>query len=206
MIIEHNIIEQTGPITWAIDTIRSFRFTDNIVNCFLSSGGYQGIYGPGFARGGNGPIARYFPGITDANQLFHRNVLIGGTVSDYSNYVTSSTNHFPASRDQWTGDDNIGANLDEIKDSMVFVPQCITVSVSPPAVVAGGDVRVLGSRVEIQPFDSDLPRKVEVIDLRGIVVYSFTIPSGEMATFDLLTLPRGVYVVRVDTRSALVVR
>ncbi len=97
VIIDHNTIFQTGAITWVYDTTYNLVFTNNMVNCFLSAGGYQGIYGPGFAQGGNGPMGAFFPDITDANQHFNRNVLIGGNSAKYSNYATISKNYFPAS-------------------------------------------------------------------------------------------------------------
>ncbi len=60
IIIDHNTCLQTGAITWIYDTIYSFKLTNNIFNCTLSKGAYQGIYGPGFARGGNKVMAAYF--------------------------------------------------------------------------------------------------------------------------------------------------
>lgn len=98
VLIEHNTVFQSGAITWAYDTTLNIAFRNNIFNCFLSDGGYQGIYGPGFGQGGNGPMGRYFPGITDQNQGFHKNVLIGGADFRYSNYNTLSTNYFPANQ------------------------------------------------------------------------------------------------------------
>lgn len=204
--IDHNTIEHTGPITWAIDTIRSFRFTNNLVNCFRSSGGYQGMYGPGFARGGNGPMARYFPGITDANQRFHNNVLIGGPAADYSNYTTISNNTFPASRDAWSGDPTIGANLAEIADSMVYIPRCVTVRVSPPTTTRNSGLHQRGSVIEIDPLPNGHSATIQIIDVRGVVLHSFIVPAGEHGVYDLSTLPRGVYVVRVVGGEWLVVR
>lgn len=96
VIIDHNTVFQSGPITWAFDTVQNIAFTNNIFNCFISSGGYQGIYGPGFAQGGNGPMGAFFPGIKDASQMFHKNILIGGNATKYSNYNTLSQNYFPA--------------------------------------------------------------------------------------------------------------
>lgn len=95
VVVEHNTVFQTGPITWAYDTTLSIAITDNIFNCFLSAGGYQGVYGPGFSQGGNGPMGAFFPGITDANRKFDKNVLIGGNAARYSNYATASQNFFP---------------------------------------------------------------------------------------------------------------
>ena len=97
VIIDHNTVFQTGAITWAGDTVSNFVFTNNMMNCKLSAGKYQGMYGPGFARGGNAPMAKYFPEITDANQRFNRNVFIGGDSVNYSNYTSLSKNYFPPS-------------------------------------------------------------------------------------------------------------
>ncbi|MCC6462065.1 MAG: hypothetical protein IT260_16440 [Saprospiraceae bacterium] len=96
VLIDHNTVLQSGPLTWAYDTVQRIALTNNLVHCFLSDGGYQGLYGPGFAQGGNGPMGAYFPGITDANRLFHKNVLIGGNPARYSNYNGLSQNYFPA--------------------------------------------------------------------------------------------------------------
>ncbi len=94
--LEHNTVLQSGAITWAYDTTHQIAFRNNLFHCFVSDGGYQGIYGPGFAQGGNGPMARFFPDISDANQQFHKNVLISGPDFRYSNYNTLSQNYFPA--------------------------------------------------------------------------------------------------------------
>lgn len=96
VIVDHNTVFESGAITWVYDTVNNFVFTNNMANCFLSSGGYQGIYGPGFAQGGNGPMAFYFPDLTDGNKHFNKNVLIGGNSSKYTNYATLSQNYFPA--------------------------------------------------------------------------------------------------------------
>jgi len=93
--IDHNTVLQTGPITWSTGITQNMAITNNIFHCFLSAGGYQGIHGPGHAHGGNGPLGAFFPGITDANQLFHQNVLIGSPDFRYSNYTTLSDNYFP---------------------------------------------------------------------------------------------------------------
>lgn len=94
--IDHNTVLQSGPITWAYDTTRNIFITNNIFHCFVSDGGYQGLYGPGFGQGGNGPMGAYFPDITDANRRFHKNVLIGGNAVRYNQYNTLSQNFFPA--------------------------------------------------------------------------------------------------------------
>ncbi|MEO6190929.1 MAG: T9SS type A sorting domain-containing protein, partial [Saprospiraceae bacterium] len=95
VIIDHNTVFQSGAITWAYDTTLNISITNNIFNCFLSAGGYQGIYGPGFAQGGNGPMGNFFPNIKDLNKKFNKNVLIGGPINKYTNYNTISNNYFP---------------------------------------------------------------------------------------------------------------
>ena len=94
VMIDHNTIFQSGPITWAYDVTDGFIFTDNISNSYVSAGGYQGIYGPGQSQGNN-TIAIYFPDVSDANQHFNKNVMIGGNASKYTNYNTLSQNYFP---------------------------------------------------------------------------------------------------------------
>lgn len=98
VMIDHNTIFQSGPITWAYDVTDGFIYTDNISNSYVSAGGYQGIYGPGQSQGNN-TMAHYFPDVSDANQHFHKNVLIGGNASKYTNYSTISQNYFPADVD-----------------------------------------------------------------------------------------------------------
>jgi hypothetical protein len=94
VMIDHNTIFQSGPITWAYDVTDGFIYTDNISNSYISAGGYQGIYGPGQSQGNN-TIAHYFPDVSDANRHFHKNILIGGNASKYTNYTTISQNYFP---------------------------------------------------------------------------------------------------------------
>ena len=91
--VDHNTVFQTGPVTWAYDVTHGFVFTNNIVNGHESLGGYQGIYGPGESQGNN-TFEHYFPDVTDANQHFHKNVLIGGAPTFYSNFEGSSINYF----------------------------------------------------------------------------------------------------------------
>ncbi len=92
--VDHNTILQTGPITWAYDITDGFFFTNNIVHSFVSPGGYQGIYGPGESQGNN-TFDHYFPDVTDENQHFHKNVLIGGNPAFYTNFNVTSENYFP---------------------------------------------------------------------------------------------------------------
>ena len=95
VVVDHNTVFQSGPITWAYKVMNGFVFTNNLCSSAVSAGGYQGIYGPGVAQG-NATLAHYFPDITDANQRFHKNVLIGGNSAKYTNYNTLSQNYFPA--------------------------------------------------------------------------------------------------------------
>ena len=92
--IDHNSIFQSGAITWAYKKMSGFRFTNNLVNSLISSGGYQGIYGPGVKQG-DATFAMYFPDVTDANKQFHKNVLISGDASKYANFKSMSQNYFP---------------------------------------------------------------------------------------------------------------
>jgi hypothetical protein len=93
LVIDHNTIFQTGPITWATKVMNGFVFTNNISLSKVSSGGYQGIYGPGYQQGNN-TISHYFPDITDANQRINKNCFIGGDASKYTNYNSLSKNYF----------------------------------------------------------------------------------------------------------------
>lgn len=94
VVVDHNTIFQTGSITWAGMPMSGFVFTNNITNSKASKAGYQGIYGPGYQQG-NKTIEHYFADVTDANQHIHKNVMIGGDASKYTNYNTISKNYFP---------------------------------------------------------------------------------------------------------------
>lgn len=94
VIIDHNTIFHTGSITWAYKKMNGLVYTNNLSNSFISAGGYQGIYGPGFSQG-NATIANYFADITDANKRFHKNVLIKGDSGKYTNFSGVSKNYFP---------------------------------------------------------------------------------------------------------------
>ena len=95
VIVDHNTVFQTGAITWAYKVMNGFVYTNNMSNSYISAGGYQGIYGPGYTQG-NSVMAYYFPDITDVNKRFNKNVLIGGNATKYTNYNTASMNYFPA--------------------------------------------------------------------------------------------------------------
>ncbi len=93
--INHNMVFQTGAISWLYDTCTSIKITNNIFNCALSKGGYQGIYGPGFARGGSKVMERYLPNIKDNLYNFHSNVFISGDSLNYLPLTILSKNFFP---------------------------------------------------------------------------------------------------------------
>lgn len=94
--INHNMVFQTGAISWLYDTCTSIKITNNIFNCTLSKGGYQGIYGPGFARGGSKVMERYLPNIKDNLYNFHSNVFISGDSLNYLPLTILSKNYFPS--------------------------------------------------------------------------------------------------------------
>jgi len=95
IIINHNTVFQTGAISWLYDTCTSIKITNNIFNCTLSKGGYQGIYGPGFARGGSKVIERYLPNVKDNLYNFNSNVFISGDSLNYLPLTMLSKNYFP---------------------------------------------------------------------------------------------------------------
>lgn len=94
VIIRHNTIVQSGPVTWVTKPVKGFIFTDNIVQSFKTKAGYQGIYGPGYSQGNN-TIAHYFPDITDESKRIDRNVFIGGDSLRYTTVGKISKNYFP---------------------------------------------------------------------------------------------------------------
>jgi hypothetical protein len=97
LIIDHNTIFQTGPITWAGKVMNGFVFTNNITNSMVSAAGYQGIYGPSYQQG-NKTIEHYFPDLKDASRRINKNVMIGGDASKYTLFNTISKNYFPATQ------------------------------------------------------------------------------------------------------------
>jgi len=109
--VDHNTILQSGPITWAYDITDRFLYTHNISHSYVSAGGYQGIYGPGYSQGNNS-IAHYFPDVTDANKHIHQDILIGGDINKYTNYNTNSHNYFPAGVNDVGFTDYANGNLD----------------------------------------------------------------------------------------------
>ncbi len=100
VILNHNTVFQSGAITWLHDTCSSFKLTNNIFNCYLSKGSYQGIYGPGLAKGGTKVINRYLPHLTDEALNFNLNVFISGDSLNYPNFNTKSRNYFPLNPNQ----------------------------------------------------------------------------------------------------------
>lgn len=125
VVVRNNTIFQTGPITWAISPMVGFHFIGNRVNCLRSAGGYQGIYGPGKSEG-NVSLLHFFPDITDANQHFHNNALIGGVAARYSNYATVSRNLFPQNANGIPTD--IGADQLQIELAFQFKDSCEIIS------------------------------------------------------------------------------
>ncbi|MBK8556744.1 MAG: right-handed parallel beta-helix repeat-containing protein [Lewinellaceae bacterium] len=225
--IEHNTVFQTGPITWAYDTVEDIRFTNNIFNCFLSAGNYQGIYGPGFAQGGNGPMGAYFPGIPDAGQGFHKNVLIGGNASKYSNYSTASQNFFPSNPTEvqfadfangspdfqgfalspgspfWlaaTDGTDIGADMADLAAALVAVPQC---NPSSNVFSSGEKMRFNAYPNPVQEqlslvFPERLVNAVVILsDLYGRQARSWANQQGNSLNLQIDDLPSGMYVCAV---------
>lgn len=227
VLIDHNTVFQSGPITWAYDTTNNITITNNLVNCFLSDGGYQGIYGPGFAQGGNGPMGAFFPGITDANRRFHKNVLIGGNSLKYSNYNTQSQNYFPASaanvnfvafanggidyhnyalssasiyKNTATNGRDIGVDFAQLDTALVSKAICKTTVATQEA---SYDISL---RIQPNPFH-DYAVLISSIDLNGAVltfdnllgqeVKRFTDLNGRTANLATGDLPAGLYVATV---------
>jgi len=227
VLIDHNTVFQSGPITWAYDTVNSIAFTNNIFHCFLSDGGYQGIYGPGFAQGGNGPMGAFFPGITDANKRFHKNVLIGGNSLRYSNYNTVSQNYFPANpsnvnfvayanggnnyhnyalsnasayKNAATNGRDIGVDFAQLDTALVSKAFCKTT-------VSTGEVsHEMGLRIQPNPFHTHvmLVSSVELKDavlvlhnLLGQEVKRLPYLNGQTVDLSLGGLPIGMYVATV---------
>lgn len=223
VLIDHNTVLQSGAITWAYDTTLNIALTNNIFHCFLSEGGYQGIYGPGFAQGGNGPMAAYFPGITDANQGFHQNVLIGGNPSKYSNYSSSSQNHFPATAadvqflDYGSGPtdyhqyaltgtspyhlsatdgSDIGVDMAALDAAMLASPQCATM-VSAHALPPLSRIRIAPNPAHGHAeIHSSLPltdAELVLFNTLGMEAGRFANLHGQDTAVHLAGLPAGLY-------------
>ncbi|MEP7195868.1 MAG: T9SS type A sorting domain-containing protein [Saprospiraceae bacterium] len=91
--IDHNTLFQSGAITWAYKIMKSFSFTNNLCLSMPQQAGYQGIYGPGYARG-NATIMHYFPDLLDQDKKFNKNILIGDDSLKYNAYKVFSVNYF----------------------------------------------------------------------------------------------------------------
>lgn len=221
--IDHNTVFQSGPVTWAYGSTANIAFTNNIFNCFVSDGGYQGLYGPGFAQGGNGPMGAYFPGVTDAGQGLHKNVLIGGNAAQYSNYSTLSQNYFPATAaavgfvDVANGAadyhlyalantsafKNAAADGSDIGVDMVRLDSALMAGMPCPATVATRILPGMGHiRIQPNPFRGycilvssvDLKDAVLTIcDLSGQEVWRIAHISGKETVLSMGGLPAGVY-------------
>ncbi len=222
VIIDHNTVFQTGAITWAYDTVNSISISNNIFNCFVSAGGYQGVYGPGFAQGGNGPMGKYFPGISDAGKQFHKNVMIGGNAIKYNNYSTLSQNYFPVltsevgfinfangkndfhdyelsagSNYKNAGSDgtSIGVNFVDLDAAFTFSLPCKTTNTS-------SYVDMKHHKILPNPFYDEffLQTQTDLIDADfmmfnqfGIQVYFEKKLNGKKFSFNMNDLPSGFY-------------
>ena len=118
VIVDHNTIFQTGPITWVTKKMEGFTFTNNITNSRANSVGYQGIYGPGYQQG-NKTIEYYFNDITDESRRMDKNVFIGGDGSKYTNFLTISKNYFPPD-EKYVGFTNFLNGKINIKDYVLL--------------------------------------------------------------------------------------
>lgn len=223
LVIDHNTVFQTGAITWVYDTVQAASITNNVFNCFLSAGGYQGIYGPGFAQGGNGPMGAFLPGITDANQHFHKNVLIGGNAAKYSNYNTSSQNYFPAAaanvgfvnfaggaadyhgyaltnnslyKTAATNGAAIGVDFSLLDTALLNRAMCAT-TVSAPVLAWENQVQLWPNPAHDRvTLNSKIPFENatwQLFDARGRMVGQQSGLSGQVLQMQLRTLPAGLY-------------
>ncbi len=232
VIVTHNSIFQSGPVTWAYGVTDSFVYTHNLSHSFISTGGYQGIYGPGQSQGNN-TIQEYFPDITDANQHFHQNVLIGGNEARYSNFNSTSENYFPpdalavgfedyagASLDYHgyalslsspyykAGDDgeDIGVNLTELDSAFALTRGCDEVTTSTPL----GKDPALNFRFNPNPatniliveMEDAVDVSYEIRDLTGRLVQRKR-GEGSKTTIDIHTLSPGVYVLDAHTSVSI---
>lgn len=233
VIIEHNTVFQTGAITWVYDTVKNFVFRNNLVNCFLSAGGYQGMYGPGFAQGGNGPMGKFFPDITDANQHFHKNVLIGGNASKYSNYATISKNYFPSNaasvgfidypngpndyhnyglsnssiyKNDATDGKDIGVDFVSLDSAMINSNDCVITNTYQPS---KGDFEIklapnpLTSSTKIS-FDHEVSEGVLCLfDIYGKPVLTIRNIKGESIIIEKGNLYKGVYILKLQDNDKI---
>ena len=198
--VSNNTIEQTGAITWAYKPMTGFVFVNNRVNCFRSSGGYQGVYGPGKSEG-NSSIAFFFPDITDANKRFDNNALIGGKASVYTNYATISKNIFPASASLVPAE--IGADQTLIDSASTWREACEIVSS-----VADGKEQHTSFVVFPNPATEEItvhtPKDffgtVFITDVVGRTVYTDGYTNGERF-IQVGLLPHGLYYVHVASET-----
>ena len=161
------------------------------------------MYGPGKAAG-NASMAYYFPDVTDANQHFHNNALIGGTASAYSNYTTISTNTFPASM---TAAPAYTGVVQSTLDSAVSYRISCASSTDVPSV----DRDLLQVAVFPNPahtvititVDAD-PATIEITDLLGLRADINVERTGPRTfTVNCTALARGPYFIRIGTQRAV---
>jgi hypothetical protein len=235
VIVDHNTILQTGPITWAFDTTNNISFTNNIFNSYVSSGGYQGIYGPGVSQGNNS-IAKYFPDMNDANQTLHKNVFIGGNSVWYSNFNTLSVNYFPldSSLVGFTDITNAGtdyhnyallnssfyyldaSNSTDIGVNIPLLDSSFNYSRSCPPIINLVDMSVIASdaiRVFPNPSDKLLTIKLnENIELRYLLndINEKTIYSGISKTDEIklatVHFSNGIYFLHLTSANFRIVK
>lgn len=229
VIFDHNTLLQTGVITWAYDTTYGFQYTNNLSLSLVTSGGYQGVYGPGQTQG-NATFAAYFPDVTDANMRFDNNVLIGGEESFYTDFSTNSQNFFPASTgdvgfvDYDNGDTDyhnyalrqdspyamqgsdgydIGVNFDML-DSAFMAPRVCELPTSVRQVVRNHMIREIfpnptSETLYLQLVEDHLTHYT-IYDLHGRQVASGD-QSGSLLKIDVSALRPGVFVIRVQSDS-----
>lgn len=200
-----NTIEQTGPITWAFKPTNGFVFTKNVVNCFRSAGGYQGIYGPGKTEG-NGTIQHYFPDITDANRRFSDNVLIGGNASRYTAFGPMSNNVFPTSA---VGiDPSLGLQRDILDSAFTKKSICVTTTS-----IVDNTTATPHTWIQPQPASDHLlittvhygNSTYHVVDATGRLVLQGELLASP-ALINISSLATGTYVIRMISGSTIETR
>lgn len=224
VIINHNTIFQSGPVTWAYDTTSGFVFTNNMINSFTSAGGYQGVYGPGNIQGNN-LIAHYFPDVSDSNMHFTKNVMIGGDSSKYSNYTTFSSNYFPSTPtnigfvnfpngqinyhgyelsnssiylNAGTDIENIGVNFSRLDSALNVTRDCplqTTILETDNKNVFSIFPNPINDFIVLDKIYSH--SLLSITDLSGKIIFTSVIESGESQVIKLPGLNRGLYAVRI---------
>ena len=230
VIIDHNTIFQSGPITWAYKVNTGFAFTNNITQSYISSGGYQGIYGPGYQQG-NQTMAHYFPDITDANQRMHKNVFIGGDESKYTNFNTISQNYFVSEQEvgfidlaQGHADftkyglgsnsqflaaasdgKDIGINVGEIYEAFERDRGCGTNTRINELLLSQKVTISNPSHEYLVVHNSGSLATCQLIDIRGQIITGGSLPPGT-TSLDVAGLPNGIYIFHILFEKGVVNR